>query len=252
MRDFTVYYKAMSQNIYEKIDFVLEELKTSDYKKVIDFGCADGQILRELAEHFPQIQFIGYDINNEIIKLNIKNNPFENINYVSQNITDYYDNTTLVIFSSVLHEIFSFLPQDEIKYILDETAKVKAVAIRDMYFLKYSGYDNTEKSKSFYLNNINDIMFQDFIKQNAINKNNINPNYVAEFLMKKRYITNWKEELLEYYFATPYSIIEKKYINANFILIFKKLYMNEYLSKEIPNLKDFTKTTHMKLIFKKV
>ena len=70
--------------------------------------------------------------------------------------------------------------------------------------------------------------------------------------MRDFVVYNWKEELLEYYFATTYPVIEKKYTDANFILIFKKLYMNEYLSKEIPNLKDFTKTTHMKLIFKKV
>lgn len=70
MRDYETYYKLMSANIQEKIDFIIDELiEDKSYTRVVDFGCADSQVTRALANIFPTIEFIGLDCNQEVITL---------------------------------------------------------------------------------------------------------------------------------------------------------------------------------------
>ena len=82
--------------------------------------------------------FINIDCNKEIIHSNNKNNSINNINYVCTkdiDISDLINENTLVIFSSVFHEIYSFCEQDEIDQLLSQLLRAKSVAIRDMICL---------------------------------------------------------------------------------------------------------------------
>ena len=59
-----IYTTEMSKSVWDKAFFMD---KIPGVKCVIDFGCADGAMIRYLAPLFPDIYFIGYDINNELI-----------------------------------------------------------------------------------------------------------------------------------------------------------------------------------------
>lgn len=53
MRDYETYYKLMSANIQEKIDFIIAELiEDKSYTRVVDFGCADGQVTRAFSFNY--------------------------------------------------------------------------------------------------------------------------------------------------------------------------------------------------------
>ena len=59
-----IYTTEMSKSVWDKAFFMD---KIPGAKCIIDFGCADGAMVRFLAPLFPDIMFVGYDINEELI-----------------------------------------------------------------------------------------------------------------------------------------------------------------------------------------
>jgi trans-aconitate methyltransferase len=239
MRDYETYFKLMRSNLIEKADFIIEELDVGGYETVYDFGCANGDLTRFLADLFPDIQFIGIDNNYEVLKVNVKENTYKNIKY-SRDLGSI-NNKTMFIFSSVLHELYSF--NNKGTYIADlflnSVERAGAVAIRDMYFsdtFKKNNYKTDEEFK--------------YVKEFFKDKKKDNESF-AEFLLKVRYKRNWNEEVKESYFSVEWIDIISWLQNTHKIIHFEK-YMNEFLNERIPTLKDYTDTTHFKLIFKKV
>lgn len=246
MRDFLEYYKAMGANIAEKIDFVIDELKVNRYKVVIDFGCADGQVLRALAPLFPYITFIGYDINKSVIKNNIKLNSIDNIKY-AYNMKDieYPSELTMIMFSSVLHEVFTFSNHFEISKILMYLKDVKAIAVRDMFFHKKENAPETYRDDSDTFK-----IFKNYHKMNI--DENIGAEKIVEYLLKRRYLTNFDEEIKEKYFSVPWKELKYTFESQGFRQIYVNEYMNEFLLSKIPELNQYTHFTHCKTIYKKV
>ena len=72
--DLDIYTTEMSKSVWDKAFFMD---KIPGVKCVIDFGCADGAMIRYLAPLFPDIMFVGYDISEEYIK--IANNRIANV-----------------------------------------------------------------------------------------------------------------------------------------------------------------------------
>lgn len=262
MRDYETYYKLMSANIQEKIDFIIDELiEDKSYTRVVDFGCADSQVTRALANIFPTIEFIGLDCNQEVIRSNNKNNSINNIDYVCTkdiDINDMINENTLVIFSSVFHEIYSFCEQDEIDQLLSQLLRAKSVAIRDMICLptEYNKdvadkiYDVLDKKQLYeFAKSKHDVILEDdlTVKNFVMTDNKL----ISEFLLKSQYIRNWKEELKEDYFAVDWKAIDKVFMNNGFFLTYNKIYINEYLDKKL-SLHLFTNTTHAKVIYKRL
>ena len=58
--NFDIYTEEMSKSVWDKAFFMD---KIIGAKLVIDFGCADGAMIRMLAPLFPNTTFYGYDIN---------------------------------------------------------------------------------------------------------------------------------------------------------------------------------------------
>ena len=134
-----IYTTEMSKSVWDKAFFMD---KIPGARCVIDFGCADGAMIRYLSNLFPDMMFIGYDINLELIDRARSTPPFNaNIIYFTRidDLTefvfnhDYKEEEICVNFSSVLHEVFSSTGGiDTIQRLLDEL-KPRYITIRDMY-----------------------------------------------------------------------------------------------------------------------
>lgn len=245
MRDFELYYKSMGANVHEKIDFIVDELSTGDYKKVIDIGCADGQVIKHLAVLFPNIEFLGSDVNAEIIKSNLKANTLENVDYFvpKKDNSALFDFNTLVIFSSVMHEIFSFMSPLEITDLLSEVVNARAVAIRDMRFTPMSNDDNLRLE----LIPKESRMFKQFLESKH---GEVSNELFLEFFLKREYLKNWEEELKESYFSVEWDKLDNVFNSLDFTKVYHKLYINNYLSEKIKEVKWLTNSTHYKVIYK--
>lgn len=98
-----VYNDNMRKSLLDKAYF----LSFVDSDTFIDFGCADGSLLKHIHEMFPDKKLIGYDIFPEMLQVAEKNlegcnvslyNNFENV------ISLKLDNATLIL-SSVIHDL---------------------------------------------------------------------------------------------------------------------------------------------------
>ena len=112
IKDQEIYLSRISKPLQEKLRVVKYIPKWA--KTILDVGCADGTVTFALAKLFPNVQFLGIDLNENFIKKakqqvvdeDIKNVKFECV-YLRQilNRTERFDS---VIFVSVLHEFFSY------------------------------------------------------------------------------------------------------------------------------------------------
>ena len=223
MRNFQSYYERMGKNIEEKTDFIIQELQTGDYEKVLDFGCANGAVIEDLAQRFPKIQFYGYDkqgVISENLSTQLRKIKSLNIFYTYGLGEVIVDNKTLVILSSVLHENFygnHFIPEFETvwyKYL----RFAETITIRDM-------------RGDFFLGQTENI--------------------AQKLIAKNLYADNYEEEMKENYFSINWSFIKQYMQDEKYELVYEHWYMNQYLKKEIPEINTFLCKTHCKQIWKR-
>lgn len=239
VRDYRIYNEEMTKSLIDKMFFMD---KIPGVKCVIDFGCADGALLRFIAPHFKNITFIGYDSDEVMIKKAETyktakcSTNYNNIKYFHRNdltnmltyISRFSPDEIAINFSSVLHEIFSFHDTDAIQTIINHT-QPKYITIRDMYW----HWNGAANSKYLLMKDINHIIY----------KGNINEKYIEDFedkhgtviswrglthfLMKYQWINNgWCEELSKDYYSWDLKMF---LLTVNYIPIFENHYQLPYL-----------------------
>lgn len=90
-----------SYNRYPKI---FEEIKRiiPSPSQILSFGCSTGMECETLHElYYPNIKIIGIDINENIIKQNIKKNKYKNIEYYSK-VDNITEKSNIILANSVL------------------------------------------------------------------------------------------------------------------------------------------------------
>jgi len=141
--DLNIYTTEMAKSVWDKAFFMD---KIPGAKCVIDFGCADGAMIRYLASLYPDITFIGYDINKELINMARKASIFpplnasiyfcgmEGLNNLEEYVFNHFKEQEICInFSSVLHEVYSSTGGIGIIQELIGKLKPRYITIRDMY-----------------------------------------------------------------------------------------------------------------------
>lgn len=100
------YQERMHRSVYDKLWFIDKQ----DATVYIDFGCADGYLLKMVREFLPYAACIGYDkvVTKEMQDSALLDNImlFNNFNELSKTLCKHHkEQNTCLIFSSVLHEI---------------------------------------------------------------------------------------------------------------------------------------------------
>ena len=68
------------------IHFLIDFIKRKNIKKIIDGSCGDCLWIMEVLKNFPDIEYIGYDISEEII--NINKQKYKNYSFFQRNLLD--------------------------------------------------------------------------------------------------------------------------------------------------------------------
>jgi len=238
--DLDIYTTEMAKSVWDKAFFMD---KIPGAKCIIDFGCADGAMIRYLSSLYPDITFIGYDISEELVERARKTPPINsNVAYYSgvwKNLDELMEMATIqfvpdeicINFSSVLHEVYSSTGGIETIQELIDKLKPRYITIRDMYCDEELPYN-----KDFF----------NIVDQLQYNKKTIS--YVNEFvntfgllkswkelthlLMKLQWIDNgWEDELKENYYSWT---IDKfiSDIGGNYIPSFDCRYQLPYLGEK--------------------
>lgn len=219
----------------------------------VDFGCADGQLLRRLKQLNPNIEGVGYDINPQMIELSKQYldeyTVFDTWEKIEKAINKK-NKTTALILSSVIHEVYSYGTKKDISIFWERVFNTgfDYISIRDTMLSKndiiqqhslktiYEAYD-TQKIKQWE-------------KQWGTLQEHKS---LIHFLLTYSYINHWEREYKENYL--PITIDELlAHIPNNYSIVLKEHFTLPYLKEKVLN--DFKITlntnTHCKLILQKV
>lgn len=243
------YNTEMKKSIIDKI-FFIDKIETD---VIVDYGCADGELVGFLSNMFPAITYIGYDNSEEEISLAREKYPnlkfFSKWNEVLNHLKTLRYNSATLVLSSVFHEIVHYCSESTIDTTLDEifaSEFFRYISIRDMS----TSNSINRPSKAMDVANIfkyaNHAHLNDF--QGIWGSVYQNENLV-HFLLKYRYNMNWHREVNEDYFSVQYEKFFQLIPDC-----WKIIYHDHYILPFIKNVvkEDFdielTDNTHLKLI----
>lgn len=87
-----------------KVNCIQRFLPDDKYSSILDFGCGNGGVMRELAIEYPRANIVGFDISTKISALAIqKLAQFDNVERVVD--LESVGNFDLVIVSNVMHHV---------------------------------------------------------------------------------------------------------------------------------------------------
>ena len=109
MKNLNNYIKKLEKSLEDKL-FFLKHIDINDYSLVVEFGCANGRLLRRIEPVIDKevTKLVGFDINEEIIEIAKMISP--EITFLTKwdevlDILKKKKKKSLIIFSSVWHEI---------------------------------------------------------------------------------------------------------------------------------------------------
>lgn len=234
------YNNDMAKSLGDKI-FFLDYIKEEDIKSIVDFGCADGTLLKAMPASWAKI---GIDNNPEMQSACTKNGiiTFDNLDGLNPKVP------ALLNMSSVLHEVYAYLSPEEIAHFWSGVfdSSYEYITIRDMMVS-----DNTNRPADFNLltNGANEYIksFTDRWVKGAATQHDL-----LHYLLKYKYTDNWVRECNEDYLALSVEQL-KALIPDSYAIIYEEYYVLPYLKAQVRN--DFGYTindpTHAKLILKR-
>lgn len=257
MNDFKGYSERLDKTLQDKL-FWLDRINPEEIDIIVDFGCGNGKMLAA-AKNDPRFAdkiFVGIDYNTQFESQFWKNmempphsSPkvlfFSNPGAISKYIKD---DRAALIFSSVLHEVYSFntLPFKWYR------VRAKYIIIRDMAFpmmdFNQPLFTKIDKLKIFFKAN-KKRWYDHFVSKFF----NFSDQVHLQFLMKHHYVENWETEKLENYFATDWYGIYTYLEDGGYIKTYSDIYNIPYLVNKARQ--DFGVTynipTHRSVIFYK-
>ncbi|KKT29850.1 MAG: hypothetical protein UW41_C0014G0017 [Candidatus Collierbacteria bacterium GW2011_GWC2_44_18] len=232
------YLERMSKPLQEKLKiakYIPQGAGTS-----LDVGCADGTITLALADMYPEMSFVGIDLNEDFINIargrigERKNVSFEH-GYLRERLanTERFD---VVLFCSVLHEFYSYGEGiSTIVKALSDAHEILGVGgtliIRDMILYDYAGKSqlwlNEMKEKVMAKGESVDLM-KDFERIFGTIQSIKQLNH---FLLKYMYGDNWEREGKENYVPVSFEEYDQIFKLLGMQVMFQR-------SSTIPFLKD--------------
>ena len=282
IKDFTFYTSEMEKGMKDKL-FFLDFLDEHQSYNFLDYGCANGKVLEAISNVRKNQYdvFCGYDKSSEMIQL--AKSQWQGFNINAEFISHWPDRhvdknkPTVLILSSVLHEIYSFYSQvfgskAWIKEFWKEVFEANAdyIVIRDMCWS--SDMDREMEGERNILRSCNGLQgyeIKSYFLPNFLRYSDVTEKQVEEFeavwgpitniknflhlLLKYRYVVNWEREVKENYFA----LSDKELFSR----VFNSQYNIQYVSRfQLPIIEKFTKlgfgndindNTHIKMILKR-
>lgn len=265
--DLAYYNENMRKGMEDKL-FFLDNLKINKSKSYIfvDFGCADGVLIDTLygimTDAGINAYYIGYDISEtmiELAKTKFSHNAYNVLfttdwDAVKEKVETYSAMESVLILSSVVHEVYSYskYPQDINEFwgrVLN--TGFKFICVRDMMCSEDADRKDIDLYAKFKENvpfaTTNSILLNEFEKIWGYTTNVKN---LMHFLLKYRWVINWKREVEENYFPIYISEFLSKFnekYNLNYFNRFRVPFLDKCWKEDFDV--ELNDNTHIKAIF---
>lgn len=257
IKNYEVYTKGLHAGLQDKI-FFLSKIIPSDYDTVIDFGAGTGEVLRAIRPTFsPYADLIGIENNTTmLVSARYQAIDYDNVRFYPKiedlNISRNKEKKTLLIFSSVLHEITDI----EGLRVLNELINMSdTVVIRDMKAPSeryVSVIDSIGSDAAANIVNKTPMYMKEDFKEvfGDIFASKIN---LYQFLLRYTYVDNWKHELKENYFHGEFILSTGAVALGDFNLVYNEEFRLPHQVKQIRETfgYELDDTTHMKRIYER-
>ncbi len=218
-RDFAVYSQGMDASLSMKIQDICPHIQPHA-GKIVDKGCGTGTLLIHLSNLYPDAEIVGMDLSRELLHMSDSHHyPNQNVTVVKGNIIDKRFATgslSTVIFSSVMHEVYSYngYDRDQIRLALSNTREELEprgrVIIRDgikpkggdrLVWLRCKDVELQERLRKFAVEFKGKSAKPGVVYDERVFNGDVyfrmTLHEANEFLSKKDYITNWAMEVNE-------------------------------------------------------
>lgn len=265
IKDYDAYQHRMNKSLIDKLFFA--DKIPDDINIIVDYGCADGTLLKAIRPMFPNAFLFGFEIDEQMIANANENSKAANTFYFSDwgmllAAMGRFKNDvfcegkkckTAVVASSLIHEVYSYGTPEQVAKFWDQmfNSDFDYICIRDM--MVSMPVDRPS--------DINDVVrvLRKFHRTKPLldfqaNWGNIENNKnLVHFLLKYRYLQpNWDREVKENYIPL-YREDFMALIPEKYMVTFHEHYTLPYLMENVLNdmgvvLKD---PTHIKVILSK-
>lgn len=244
--DLDTYNRGMQKSMQDKLWFL--DFLGDDIHTVYDYGCADGTLLQLVQNERPGICLCGYDNNCEMLK--IARNRLQN-----SAISSYRMETArpgqVTVASSVFHEIHSYGTNDSILSDYRHIFGIGSdyIAIRDMFY----SFCMPENASARVVQTVRMTSDEERLREfeNIYGTIDRNKN-LMQWLLKYRYVENWRRELTENYLPNSF----EEFLNATpkeYDCVYAEMYTLPFLHDRIQQDYgiDWRYPTHGKILLKK-
>lgn len=248
IKNIDIYNAGMHKSMLDKI-WWLDKID-DNIDAVLDYGCADGALLSMVNKMNPGLSLFGYDFNDDMINLacmNVSDAVFSSNYDAICSVVPNRDYSVLVA-SSVFHEIENYSNDVELEYSRIFGSGFKYIAIRDLFVSEKSYGISDDLTVAKVRQQFDYQKIQEF--EESIGSLDYNEN-LLQFFLTYRYKENWDREVRENYF--PHSIEEFLYkIPINYEVVYFEHYTLPFVRSQV--WKDFnvqlTDPTHGKILLK--
>jgi ubiquinone/menaquinone biosynthesis C-methylase UbiE len=254
IQNYDVYTSRMQKSMYDKMFFV-DKIFDDSIDAVIDFGCADGELILHLHTFMPEVRFIGYDIDETMLERAREKVPFAEF-YSNWNDINVDPDKTIVNLSSVIHEVYNYAKDGDIAVFWQRLLEpgFAYVVIRDM-FKNDVDLPAGDKWKDNVVEAGYGKQLKDFEKYWGEIKTE---NQKSHFLLKYKYTENWEREVTENYM--PITVRELEHQMGHYMpygtyeIAYKNFSPLPFIVNQIANDLNLVvdgHPTHLRIIFKK-
>ncbi len=242
-RDYNTYAKGMNQNA----DFKFRDIQPFVREgKIVDAGCGTGALVWLLSKNFPESDILGIEATRkfyEFCKLQEYPNPF--VYFYRRNITDQNfkeDTIDTFIYSSILHEIYSYIGKDTLRKVLKNTFKQLVpggrIVVRDVVgpekgnqkvYLELNSSDGKDRGQVKELSTYSKFFkfSKDFTRKIKFKQVTLSGKKLIhlslrdayEFMSKMNYTDNWDSEMHEEFGFWSFSDWKKELKKAGFRVV---------------------------------
>ena len=247
--DLELYLTRMQRSILDKMFFMDKVFEPFRY--VLDFGCANGELIRAMQPMFPEYRYAGYDISAEMIEAARRNVPDAQF-YDQWEQIEIPFAESLINISSTIHEVYSYCGAADIGIFWDRVfgSGFRYVTIRDMTF------SETEEIpvRKDQLDAVRNSGYAEWLKSyEAVWGSVESQRQLVHFLLKYKYTQNWEREVHENYFSVSAEELMKR-VPCSYRPVYRDVFTLPYTAWQIR--KDFgfelTDHTHIKLILERI
>lgn len=245
LSDEQIYLERMKKALMEKLWFL--SFLPQGIHTIVDFGCADGTLLEHLPDTFRKY---GIDNNPDFADI-CQQKGIRLCERIGQVPED--PNECGLLMSSVIHELFTYLGEEETWKLMREFVAFgpKQIYIRDMIYSTDAPVSKTDLANLYEAADEEEkARIEEFRQVWGLETQS----QLMHYLLKCKYVENWDRELHENYIPYSYRALLDFFEQNGYRVGFLKLYTNEYIKgyiKEDYNI-ELTLPTHMLLMVEKI